>query len=325
MLKKLYFFFIFFILLNPLHAEFSYRFIQQPDGLKIRVGVWNNPKVENSKKLLIICPGRASFIEKNDRLAQHFSDLGFKVVVIDWRGQGGSDRLVENPQKVHIDDYQAYIQDIQKTLEAYHLKDDKIYLVGSSMGAQIVMRFLQDQQLTSQYPIEAAVLLVPMFGLKTNPYPPFIARAAAWIATRLGYQDCYCFGYGDFDPSKDTFERNRNTHDRENFERQKNITHNHPQFITAGPTFGWLYATFQSIDLVDHPKRLHLISTPVFIATAGDDQTVDKTYDASIAANLKHSVHKVYAGSWHNIFNETSEIRQLLLKDVDGFLSDIQD
>ncbi len=271
---------------------------------------------------MIICPGRASFIEKNERLAQYFSSLGFKVIVIDWRGHGGSDRLVENRQKVHIDDYKAYLEDLHKTIETYHVKGQKIYLLGSSMGGHIVLRFLQEP-LSTQYPIHAALLLSPMFGIKTNPFPQLIARGLAWSAFKLGYQDRYCFGYGDFDPSRDTFERNRNTHDQENFERQKKITQNHPDFITAGPTYGWLYATFQSLDLLNDPKRLQSISVPIFIATAGEDQSVDKTYDSTVATNLKHSTHRVYDGAWHNIFNETENIRQKLLQDIELFLKNL--
>ena len=68
------------IFLSPLHAEFSYQSLKHENGVKIRVGEWHSKVSADPKKLLIICPGRASFIEKNDRLANYFANLGFRVI-----------------------------------------------------------------------------------------------------------------------------------------------------------------------------------------------------------------------------------------------------
>ncbi len=309
-----------FLLVSPVRAEFSYQFLYHSNDVKIRIGEWKADQSKKFQKLLVICPGRASFIEKNDRLSEAFFNQGFRVIVIDWQGQGGSDRLVDNPQKVYINDYSAYVKDIQKTLKTYHTPDQKVYLLGSSMGALAVMCFLGEQDAHNHFSIQAAILLAPMLGMKTKPFPNFLARWLATGAVNLGYQDAYCYGYGDFDFTKDVFERNRNTHSRENFERQKKITQDHRRFLTAGPTYGWLKASFIALDKVHDPQFIQTIVIPIFIATAGDDQTVDTSYDAQVATNLKHVTHKVYAGAWHNIFNETDDIRQQLLKDIEEFL-----
>lgn len=301
-------------------AEFSYQVLQHTNGVKIRAGEWKAEQSKKFEKLLLICPGRASFIEKNDRLAEAFFIQGFRVVVLDWRGQGGSDRLVDNPQKVYIDDYHSYEEDIKKTLQNYHIEGQKIYLLGSSMGALAVMCFLEEESSHDHFPIQAAIFLSPMFGMKTKPFPVFAARWLASGAVNLGFQGAYCFGYGDFDFTKDIFEKNRNTHSRENFERQKKITQDYPKFLTAGPTYGWLKASFKALDRINKSKNLQKITVPIFIATAGDDQTVDTGYDSKIAAHLKHVTHKTYAGAWHNIFNETDNVRQELLKDIESFL-----
>ena len=320
MLKTIQFLILFLIVCAPLHAEFSYRFLTHENGTKIRVGEWHSKASADSKKLLIVCPGRASFIEKNDRLADYFSQLGFRVIVIDWQGHGGSDRLVSNPQKVYIDDYQSYVDDVKLTLKAHLNADQEVYLVGSSMGAVVVIQFLQDQNLTKDFPVKAAILLSPMLGMKTKPFPVFAARWLAAAATKFGYGDHYCYGYGDFDFSKDIFEKNRNTHDRDNFERQKKIARDYPQFLTAGPTYRWLNASFKALDQAHQAECLQLVTIPIFIATAGDDQTVDTSYDAKLATHLKNGTHKIYEGAWHNIFNESDSIRQKLQHDMEAFL-----
>ncbi|RZI47130.1 alpha/beta fold hydrolase [Candidatus Finniella inopinata] len=321
MLKIFRQFALLLIFLSPLHAEFSYQSLKHENGVKIRVGEWHSKVSADTKKLLIICPGRASFIEKNDRLADYFANLGFRVVVIDWRGHGGSDRETDNPQKVYIDDYQSYVEDVKLTLKTYRTSDQAIYLVGSSMGSLVVLHFLSDQSVAKTFPVQAAVFLSPMLGLKTNPFPVFAARWLSAAATKLGYADHYCFGYGDFDINKDVFEKNRGTHDRENFERQKKITQDHPQFMTAGPTYGWLNASFRALDQALQAEGLQAITTPIFIATAGDDQTVDTSQDAKVASHLKIGTHKIYEGAWHNIFNETADIHQKLTKDIEAFLT----
>ena len=76
---------------------------------------------------------------------------GFSVVTFDWRGQGGSDRLLPNPRKAHIADFAAYDQDLDgviKLLVRPTAADLKVPVIAMahSMGGNILLRRLHDVQ-----------------------------------------------------------------------------------------------------------------------------------------------------------------------------------
>jgi lysophospholipase len=302
---------------SAVHAGFDTYFVKHADGSKIRVGVFKTQKKHT--KTVVICPGRASFIEKNEIAATEFDKLGFNVYVIDWRGHGGSDRLIQHAQKVFIQSYDQYVDDIKKTIESIpSSKRKNICLYGGSMGGHIVVRFLEKHP---EQKIKAAILIAPMFDVKTQPFPKFIAKAIAWVKTKMGCDGSYCYGFGNFNPKRDIFEKNKNTHNKDVFEKQKKVTTDHPQFITGGPTFGWLYSTFESIDEVNNCKALKGIKTPIFIAYADQDRFVDNSNVENIEKCLQKVDTKLYHNSYHHIMHETVDIQQKLVQDIKNFLN----
>lgn len=306
----------FFIVFSYAHAEFSTYFIKHSDGSKIRVGVLKTKKTH--KKTIIICPGRASFIEKNEIAAKTFDELGFNVYVIDWRGHGGSDRIIQHAQKVFIKSYDQYVEDIKSTIKSIPLSKRKnISLYGGSMGGHIVMRFLQKNP---EQKIEAAILIAPMFDVQTQPFPKFAAKIIAWLKTKIGCEGSYCYGFGNFDPKRDVFEKQKNTHNKKVFEKQKKVTLNHPQFVTGGPTFGWLHSTFESIKEVNNCNALKVIKTPIFIAYADQDRFVDNSNVENIEKCLQKVESKLYENSYHHIMHETPDIQKKLVEDIKKFL-----
>lgn len=68
------------------------------DGYKIRYALW--PRTSD-KRLGTVClfGGRGEFIEKYFETITDLRRRGFAVAIMDWRGQGGSDRLLKNPAK----------------------------------------------------------------------------------------------------------------------------------------------------------------------------------------------------------------------------------
>ena len=56
--------------------------------------------------------GQTEFIEKYFEVIDDLRARGFSVVTMDWRGQGGSDRLLANPLKAHIADFAQYDEDL---------------------------------------------------------------------------------------------------------------------------------------------------------------------------------------------------------------------
>ncbi|MFX6288900.1 alpha/beta fold hydrolase, partial [Acinetobacter baumannii] len=63
--------------------------------------------------------GRAEFIEKYYETIHELRARGFAVVAFDWRGQGESDRRVDDPHKGHVarfDDYRLDLRAVAETI-----------------------------------------------------------------------------------------------------------------------------------------------------------------------------------------------------------------
>src|SRR5436305_6950354 len=65
----------------------------------------------------VLLNGQTEFIEKYFEVIDELRQRGFCVATLDWRGQGGSDRLLPDPRKAHIDDFTQYDQDLAAFME----------------------------------------------------------------------------------------------------------------------------------------------------------------------------------------------------------------
>ena len=77
-------------------------FFTTSDQVRIRVAIWNT---ESTVGTIILQSGRTEFIEKYFEVIQEFISRGFCIAMFDWRGQGLSDRLIDNPYLGHIEDF----------------------------------------------------------------------------------------------------------------------------------------------------------------------------------------------------------------------------
>ena len=72
------------------------------DEKRIRVGLWPT-NAEEPRGTVLLFPGRTEYIEKYGRTAQELAERGFATLAIDWRGQGLSDRMLDDPRIGHVD------------------------------------------------------------------------------------------------------------------------------------------------------------------------------------------------------------------------------
>jgi lysophospholipase len=268
---------------------------------------------------IVILQGRASFIEKHAETIHDFRNLGFDVWAFDWRGQGGSTRLVDHPQKNHINHYDDYLEDLDYVLQNYVIPSARgpVILLGSSMGGHVALRYLANKQENSS--ISAAVLTAPMLDIPTDPFPRFIARSLVWAASNFGFGDSYAVGYGDYDPTRFKFESNKTTHDPRRFQRQQDICKTYIHYVTGGPTYDWVEATFQSVKTLLAPETLSRLTVPIFMTNSTNDKMVDNTVDRKSCAQMPGCTLKTYQAK-HNILVETDAIRNQFFKDTLDFL-----
>lgn len=284
---------------------------------KIRGARWTPPFSTTPQITLVFLQGRGSFIEKNEESMVDFARMGFRVTTFDWPGQGGSTRPIPGSQKGHIDDFDTYLKALDYFLiqEVQPKAKGPIVLLGASMGGEIALTYAKE------YPkkVDGVILAAPMLDVKTAPYPPKFARFMSHALSSLGASRLYAFGYGDYDPKTRSFEKNKETQDPVRYKHNQDLMGRFPQFVTGGPTFGWVSAAFKAMDHLQVPGYLEAIQTPILLASASLDQIVDPRKDQQMCARMPHCTHKLYPHAFHNLLLEKDVIRNDFLHQIDTF------
>lgn len=294
------------------------------DGEKVlRFGHWEaSHKMHQSPFDIVILEGRASFLEKHQDLIREFNKRGFNVWAFDFRGQGGSVKLINDSQKCHVDSYETYIADTKEFIDFVKAENHgrPIILYGSSMGGHIALRF------GSLYAdeIKGIILESPMIDIPTSPYPRWVAEALVNGGVKLGFSEKYAPGQKPFDPTKSKFQGNKTTRDEVRFLRQRQIAIDYPDYVRGGVTFGWVKATFDSIKILKDKDTLKHITVPVLFLQAGQDQIVITTDDKKVCSAIPSCQLINYADSQHHIAVERDEIRSQFLSDITSFIHGLE-
>ncbi|PIE18784.1 MAG: hypothetical protein CSA66_03945 [Proteobacteria bacterium] len=241
------------------------------DGVRLR---WARVAIEAPRARVVVLQGRREFLEKYGDIFAALSAWGCDVWALDWRGQGGSERPLDNPHKGHIDSFDRYLADLHGWLEAvvWPGSDEALpaYLLGHSMGGHLALRYLHDRPGA----FAAAALSAPMIGIRMG-LPAGLARRLARRLVRRGWGDRYTPWHGDYDPRRRRFAGNRLTSDRARFDEVAALLAADPDLALGGPTWGWLAAALDSIATLIEKGSPEAIAARVLVALAGGDRVVD--------------------------------------------------
>jgi lysophospholipase len=164
-------------------ADGAALWVRTSDGLRIRLAVWGADAPHGT---VLMFPGRTEAIEKYGRVAQGLRDRGFATLAIDWRGQGLSDRLHDDPALGHIGHFTDYQRDIAAMVA--HASAANLprpcYLLAHSMGGAIGLRAL-----ALGLDVRAAAFSSPMWGIAmaTHMIPVAWTLSAAARPLRLDH------------------------------------------------------------------------------------------------------------------------------------------
>ena len=113
-------------------------------GIRIRYARWDTTA---ERRLGTVClfHGRAEFIEKYFETITDLRRRGFAVATMDWRGQGGSSRLLKNPAKGHAENFSQFDEDVRQFMSEIVLPDcpPPYYCLAHSMGGHLALRLAQ--------------------------------------------------------------------------------------------------------------------------------------------------------------------------------------
>src|SRR5712672_417571 len=106
---------------NPVPEDVVSGFLKTRDGVAVRFARWAPPP--GRKGTVCLFPGRAEFIEKYFETVRDLRARGFAVAMLDWRGQGLSDRGLRNPRKGHVRNFSDYDIDLVTFIQEIVLPD----------------------------------------------------------------------------------------------------------------------------------------------------------------------------------------------------------
>src|SRR5438445_13459189 len=95
---------------NPVPEQVVTGMLKTRDGISLRFARWAPPP--GRKGTICLLPGRAEFIEKYFETVRDLRARGFAVAMLDWRGQGLSERALSNSRKRYVRSFSDYGNDL---------------------------------------------------------------------------------------------------------------------------------------------------------------------------------------------------------------------
>jgi lysophospholipase len=290
------------------------------DNTSLRYGVWPC-ETASRRGAVILLNGRTEFMEKHAETISDLKRRDFDVCSFDWRGQGLSSRMLTNRHKGFVRTYQDYINDLEEFVEKIVKPRSRppLVLMAHSMGGHIALRYLHDHAGS----IDRAVLISPMIDIFTSSFTRQIARFITRFAHKAGWDQVYSIGSGDYSPDKEKFEGNLLTSDTVRFMDKIRAVKQNPELALGGVTYGWLAASFESIDILTSLAFAGKIKIPILMVNAGSDKIVSVSAQQSMCSKLRQCRSIVIPGARHEILKETDAIRSIFWNEFDQFTADI--
>lgn len=290
------------------------------DGRAMRYAIW--PATRGPRRgTVCILQGRGEFIEKYFETIADLRRRGFAVAIMDWRGQGGSDRPIDDPRKGHIEDFSEYDRDLRQFMREVVLPDcpPPYVALGHSMGSNIVLRNIA----AAGSWFERAILIAPMLALYPTVlrFPVRIVALYAALATAPGFGRSYVHGGGPASGYAADFEDNVLTSDRERYQRNQQLERTAPQLLLGSPTIGWLNAAMKSMRALSDPEFPGRVRVPALVFGAGQDRIVSTAAAEKLGADLKVGTYVVLPDAAHEILQETNDIRARFWATFDAYLN----
>lgn len=300
------------------------RFINAGDGTRLRTQTWNAAPGSPQRGVCVLLSGQTEFFEKYEEVIAELCGRGFAVAALDWRGQGGSARLLPNPLKAHIHDFAEYDDDLRSFMEqivtplvSQTAPTKAPIALAHSMGGHILMRALHDRPKD----FAAAVFSAPMLRTLSRGYPPFLVRAIAFAQNMRGAKNDWVWGMDKRDPRTMTFADQLVTSDAQRFARTQKLIADDPDLRLAGPTWGWLEAAYRSMAETFAPGYAEAITTPILIVGAGQDRIVDTQGTRDFIARVPNGEYLELADAEHEILMENDSIRARFWAAFDAFVA----
>jgi lysophospholipase len=292
-------------------------------GYRLRYGA-ASPENSIADAVVVILPGLSDFAEQYLELAHDLLARNLAVWVLDWRGQGGSDRYLPNPHKRHSAGFDRDIRDLHELVDGYILPSAvhpdvgrlPLVMLGHSMGAHLGLRFLHDCNFSSKgkQMFSVGAFCAPMFWIHQLDTLPISATClissllCAFPTAYVPKGEDWAPGYRDMPLRKGKY-----SHDPIRQHLQEIWFTKDPALQSGGPTNKWLLEAARSCLTLNKASYLKGITVPTMIAAAEDDQIVSNRMTRRAVKLIPDVTYFEIPDARHEILMESDEYRQVFL------------
>jgi lysophospholipase len=301
---------------NPVPPGGALKAVRTDDGIELRAAHWR-PTTRLVKGTVCLLQGRAEFIEKYYETIADLRGRGFAVVAFDWRGQGESQRQVDDPHRGHVADFDDYRLDLKAIEDAilHPLMPHPHLALAHSMGGAVALTGAHDGWL----PFRRVVMVAPMLSIRMVRWP----AGAALLATALhaiGWGRRYIpFGSAVSIATK-PYPGNRLCRDPKRYARNAAAARDVGAGAVGDPSIAWLASAFRAMKRLADPRVPGRISVPTLIVAAGADPVCGTRTTERFARGLRAGHILVLPDARHEILSERDGIRQDFWAAFDAFM-----
>jgi lysophospholipase len=268
---------------------------------------------------LLFLPGRGDHYEKYLETLDYFARSGWRVTAIDWRGQGASGRLLDNPNIGHIDDFATWIADLQAFWAEWKAAGPGPHVVvAHSMGGHLAMRALVEKAIDP----DAVAMSAPMLGIQTMGLPYALHHGVAKLMAALGDPNRAAWKEGEKPGSPLNLRANILTHDPERYADELFWWQARPQVRLGPPSWHWVERAIASTRLLNEPGVLEKVATPILLLATSADRLVDTNRIMRDAKRLPDAKLILFGKeAAHELLREADPVRDQCIAAIDAFFS----
>ena len=272
---------------------------------------------ENSKAVVVV-NGRIECCSKYQELFYDLFQQGYDVYSFDHRGQGLSERLIDDTEMGYVGEFEDYVKDLDIVVRHFDLGTyEKRYLLGHSMGGNITTRYLQ----THDSIFDAASLSAPMYGVNLPWHLKPIATLLGQVLTAVYPKPTFAPGQAAY--TAKPFEGNFLSQSEVRYRWFRDWYEEHPELKIGGASTRWVWQGLMAC------KQCHLMTrhlkTPLLVMQAGDDQIVSNQaqvlFMKKLAKTHSQCAFKIIHGAKHELLFEQDEYRNQALETTFDFFN----
>ncbi|MCB8840768.1 alpha/beta fold hydrolase [Aurantimonas sp. VKM B-3413] len=303
---------------NPAPQGLRVDTVKAFDGRRLRYAV-SPSALEGTRGTVVLLQGRNEAIEKYFETMADLNARGFAVLTFDWRGQGGSDRVIRGSRLGHVKRFAHYVDDLETILREVALPDCRgpYAILAHSMGGLIALA--ASPQLGNI--IERMVLVAPLIGFRRRRIGLRTVNRLARLATLFGFGRLSLGGLGVAVRLPDPAD-NPLTSDSRRYRRNRRLAEDAPHLFLDRPTISWLAAVTGAMLRLNDSDEIARLGVPALIVTAGGDRVVSSEAAERLAWRMRCGSSLSVPFARHEILQEADRFRLPLLDAFEAFVGE---